>query len=122
MSEEQIHRPASANGTAIVGRVHGQEPPLVLVHGGPHDGDIAWEALVRLPSHHFTCFVPSVRGRGLSEDSQDHAPPRLEVHNTDFGYCPTSRHSPGIQGCPSSPLAVTDGNLRWGSPRFWRVR
>lgn len=29
-------------------------------------------------SDRFTCFVPSLRGRGLSADSQDHSPPRLE--------------------------------------------
>ncbi|CAN5817791.1 hypothetical protein BH23ACT5_BH23ACT5_06290 [soil metagenome] len=26
----------------------------------------------------FTCYLPSLRGRGLSEYSQDHSPPRLE--------------------------------------------
>ena len=78
MSDERAHRANSADGTEIVGRVHGQGSPLVLVHGAPHDGDIAWEALVPHLSGHFTCFVPSLRGRGLSEDSQDHSPPRLE--------------------------------------------
>ena len=36
----------SADGTEIVGRVLGQGPPLVLVHGGWGDGEVAYEALV----------------------------------------------------------------------------
>jgi len=78
MTDERIHRADSADGTQIAGRVHGQGPPLVLVHGAPHDGDVAWEAMVPHLSDRFTCYLPSLRGRGLSEDSQDHSPPRLE--------------------------------------------
>jgi pimeloyl-ACP methyl ester carboxylesterase len=51
---------------------------MVLVHGAPHDGDIAWKAVVPHLSDRFTCYLPSLRGRGLSEASQDHSPPRLE--------------------------------------------
>jgi pimeloyl-ACP methyl ester carboxylesterase len=32
----------SADGTEIVGRVRGQGPPLVLVHGGWGDGEGAY--------------------------------------------------------------------------------
>ena len=78
MSDERVHRVESADGTTIVGRVHGRGSPLVLVHGAPHDGDTAWEGLVPLLSDYYTCFLPSLRGRGLSEDSADHSPPRLE--------------------------------------------
>lgn len=78
MTDERIHRADSADGTEIAGRVHGQGPPLVLVHGAPHDGDIAWEAMVPHLSDRFTCYLPSLRGRGLSESRQDHSPPRLE--------------------------------------------
>lgn len=78
MPDGRIHRADSLDGTEIVGRVHGQGPPLVLVHGAPHDGDLAWEAMVPYLSDRFTCYVPSLRGRGLSEDSQDHSPRRLE--------------------------------------------
>jgi hypothetical protein len=45
---------------------------------------VAWEAIVPRLSDHFTCFVPSLRGRGLSEDSEDHSPPRLEEDVTAF--------------------------------------
>lgn len=78
MPEERVHRAESADGTAIVGRVHGRGPPLVLVHGAPHDGDLAWEAMVPHLDDRFTCFLPSLRGRGLSEDGRDHSPSRLE--------------------------------------------
>lgn len=78
MTEAGIHRANSADGTEIAGRVYGQGPPLVLVHGAPHDGDIAWEAMLPHLSDRFTCYLPSLRGRGLSEGSQDHSPPRLE--------------------------------------------
>jgi pimeloyl-ACP methyl ester carboxylesterase len=78
MSDERIHRAHSADGTEIAGRVHGQGPAVVMVHGAPHDGDIAWEAMVPHLSDRFTCYLPSLRGRGLSEDSRDHSPPRLE--------------------------------------------
>jgi pimeloyl-ACP methyl ester carboxylesterase len=78
MTEARIHRAKSADGTEIAGRVFGQGPPLVLVHGALHDGDIAWEAMVPHLSDRFTCYLPSLRGRGLSEGSQDQSPPRLE--------------------------------------------
>jgi len=77
MTDERIHRAGSADGTEIAGRVYGEGLPLVLVHGAPHDGDIAWETLVPQLVERFTCYLPSLRGRGLSEDNPDHSPPRL---------------------------------------------
>ena len=76
MASGRIHRTISADGTQIAGRVHGQGPPLVLFHGAPHDGDLAWEALVPHLADRFTCYLPSWRGRGLSADSEDQTPPR----------------------------------------------
>ena len=84
MTEERIHRAVSADGTEIAGRVHGQGPPLVLIHGAPHDGDLAWEALVPHLADRFTCYLPSWRGRGLSGDSEDHSPPRQVEDATAF--------------------------------------
>ncbi len=66
MSQDRIHRAISDDGTEIAGRVHGQGPPLVLVHGAMADGDSDWGALVPLLADRFTCYVPSTRGRGLS--------------------------------------------------------
>jgi hypothetical protein len=75
MTDDRIHRAVSADGTEIAGRVHGQGPPLVLVHGVLDDGDLAWEALVPHLTDRFTCYLPSVRGRGLSGDSPDSLAP-----------------------------------------------
>jgi pimeloyl-ACP methyl ester carboxylesterase len=78
MTDERIHRTVSNDGTEIVGRVRGQGPALVLVHGGIGDGEIAWEALLPYLVDRFTCYLPSTRGRGLSRDNPDHSPARLE--------------------------------------------
>jgi pimeloyl-ACP methyl ester carboxylesterase len=67
----------SADGTEIVGRVRGQGPPLVLVHGGWGDGEVAYEALMPHLADRFTCYTPSTRGRGLSGDNPDHSVDRL---------------------------------------------
>jgi pimeloyl-ACP methyl ester carboxylesterase len=74
----------SADGTEIVGRVRGQGPPLVLVHGALGDGEVAYEALVPHLAEWFTCYTPSTRGRGLSGDNPDHSPPRLQGDVTAF--------------------------------------
>jgi pimeloyl-ACP methyl ester carboxylesterase len=84
MMSDRIHRAVSVDGTEIAGRVHGQGPPLVLFHGAPHDGDLAWEALVPHLADRFTCYLPSWRGRGLSADREDHTPPRHEEDATAF--------------------------------------
>jgi pimeloyl-ACP methyl ester carboxylesterase len=84
MNEKRIQRAVSADGTDIAGRVVGQGPALVLVHGGIGHGDLAWEALMPHLTDRFTCFRPSTRGRGLSGDHPDHTPPRLVEDVTAF--------------------------------------
>jgi pimeloyl-ACP methyl ester carboxylesterase len=84
MTDHQIQRTVSADGTEIVGRVRGQGPPLVLVHGGIGDGEIAWAALLPHLTDRFTCYLPSTRGRGLSADNPDHSPARLVEDVTAF--------------------------------------
>ena len=74
---EHVQVAISADGTEIVGRVGGQGQPLVLVHGGWGDGEVAYEALVPHLADRFTCYTPSTRGRGLSGDNPDHAVHRL---------------------------------------------
>ncbi|GLH99841.1 alpha/beta fold hydrolase [Phytohabitans aurantiacus] len=84
MNEKRIHRAVSADGTEIAGRVAGQGPALVLVHGAIGHGDLAWEALLPHLTDRFTCYLPSIRGRGLSGDHPDHTPPRLVEDVTAF--------------------------------------
>jgi pimeloyl-ACP methyl ester carboxylesterase len=84
MTDTRIHRAVSADGTEIAGRVQGDGPALVLVHGGIGDGEIAWDAMLPHLTDRFTCYLPSTRGRGLSGDNPDHSPPRLEDDVTAF--------------------------------------
>lgn len=84
MTDTRIQRAVSADGTEIVGRVNGEGPALVLVHGGIGDGEFAWDALLPHLTDRFTCYLPSTRGRGLSGDNPDHSPPRLEDDVTAF--------------------------------------
>jgi pimeloyl-ACP methyl ester carboxylesterase len=71
MTTERIHRATSPDGTEIAGRVHGQGPPLVLVHAGLGDSDLDCGELASLLSDRFTCYLPSTRNRGLSGHSDD---------------------------------------------------
>jgi pimeloyl-ACP methyl ester carboxylesterase len=71
MDIERVHRAVSDDGTTIAGRVYGQGPPLVLVHGAIADGESEWGALLPHLTDRFTCYVPSTRGRGLSDTHPD---------------------------------------------------
>jgi pimeloyl-ACP methyl ester carboxylesterase len=84
MSAERIHRTTSADGTEIAGRVVGQGPPLVLLHGAIYCGETAFEELVPLLADDYTCFLPSTRGRGLSADSDEFTGLRLLEDVTAF--------------------------------------
>jgi pimeloyl-ACP methyl ester carboxylesterase len=84
MSNDRIHRAVSPDGTPIAGRVVGQGPPLVLVHGILEDGDLCWGALGPLLRDRFTCFLMSTRGRGLSGRHPDVSPERLVEDVTAF--------------------------------------
>jgi pimeloyl-ACP methyl ester carboxylesterase len=66
MIADRIHNALSPDGTKIAGHVHGDGFPLVLVHGGLHDGDSSWSALLPDLTSRFTCYLMSTRGRGLS--------------------------------------------------------
>jgi pimeloyl-ACP methyl ester carboxylesterase len=72
MSDRRTHQVTTTDRTTIGGTVHGQGPPLVFVHGTMVDGDIDWQALLPHLTDRFTCYLPSTRGRGLSDDHPDH--------------------------------------------------
>lgn len=84
MNNEHIHRTTSTDGTEIAGRVVGQGPPLVLIHGGAFCGETAWEAMLPHLTDRFTCFLPSTRGRGLSADAHEHSVQRQTEDVTAF--------------------------------------
>lgn len=68
-TDGDIHRAVSDDGTEIAGRVQGQGPPLVIVHGAMGDGEFVWEALLPFLTDQFTCYTMSVRSRVLSGHS-----------------------------------------------------
>ncbi len=77
MTPHRMHRTTSADGTVIVGGVHGSGPPLVLVPGGPADGERGWLSLLPHLVDHVTCYTINTRGRGPSGDHPDHARERI---------------------------------------------
>lgn len=74
--DKNIHRAVSNDGTEIVGRIHGEGPPLVLVPGAMSDGEFVWDPLLPLLIDRFTCYAMSTRSRGLSGKSSDLSPSR----------------------------------------------
>jgi pimeloyl-ACP methyl ester carboxylesterase len=71
MAPRQTHTAVSQDGIRIVGTVHGEGPPVVLVHGAVADGESEWGPLLPYLTDHFTCYLPSTRGRGLSDPHPD---------------------------------------------------
>jgi pimeloyl-ACP methyl ester carboxylesterase len=68
-----MHVAVSNDGTKIAGRVQGRGAPIVLVHGGLGDGEVSWFFMLPFLVEHFTCYLMSTRGRGLSGDNADHS-------------------------------------------------
>jgi pimeloyl-ACP methyl ester carboxylesterase len=73
VGEGQINVAVSNDGTKIAGRVQGRGAPIVLVHGGLGDGEVSWFFMLPFLVEHFTCYLMSTRGRGLSGDNGDHS-------------------------------------------------
>ena len=71
MSNQRTHSVTTTDGVIITGTVHGQGPPIVFLPGGIGDGDLDWQALLPHLTGRFTCYLPSLRGRGLSGDHPD---------------------------------------------------
>jgi pimeloyl-ACP methyl ester carboxylesterase len=71
MSNQRTHYGTTSDGVTIGGTVHGQGPPLVLWHGAYGDGDLDWQGLIPHLTGRFTCYLPSWRGRGLSDEHPD---------------------------------------------------
>jgi pimeloyl-ACP methyl ester carboxylesterase len=71
MSNQRTHYVTTSDGVNIGGTVHGQGPPVVFTQGGIGDGDLDWQALLPHLTGRFTCYLPSLRGRGLSDNHPD---------------------------------------------------
>ena len=71
MTDQRTHYVTTTDGVTIGGTVHGQGPPLVFFQGVIGDGDLDWRAVLPHLTDRFTCFLPSMRGRGLSDDHPD---------------------------------------------------
>jgi pimeloyl-ACP methyl ester carboxylesterase len=84
MSQDRIHRATTEDGVEIAGRVRGEGPPLVFVHGALADGDTAWEPLLPFITDQYTCYLMSLRGRGLSGPSDDLSREHLTADVTAF--------------------------------------
>jgi pimeloyl-ACP methyl ester carboxylesterase len=71
MSSQRTHHVTTTDGVTIGGTVHGEGPPLVFSQGIIGDGDLDWKAVLPHLTGRFTCYLPSLRGRGLSGDHPD---------------------------------------------------
>ena len=71
MSNQRTHYVATSDGVTIGGTVHGEGPPLVFLQGAIGDCDLDWNRVVGHLTDRFTCYLPSLRGRGLSGDHPD---------------------------------------------------
>jgi hypothetical protein len=90
---DRIHRTVSTDGTEIVGSVHGQGPPLVLVHGSavgtvgaPTGRDLPWTRVL------------SVRHRPTGDGAA-----------RPFGISPRNPARPVPRSAPRSPSGRTGG-------------
>lgn len=81
MSAQRAHEVVTDDGVTIRATVQGQGPPLVLLQGVMGDGDVDWQALVPHLADRFTCHLPSMRGRGRSDD---HPNLRIDRIFTDY--------------------------------------
>ncbi len=77
MIKQRTHYVTTSDGVTIGGTVHGDGPPLVFLQGVIGDGDTDWGSTARHLTDRFTCHLPSLRGRGLSDDHPDLSTPRL---------------------------------------------
>jgi pimeloyl-ACP methyl ester carboxylesterase len=68
MGNQRTHYVTISDGVTIGGTVHGHGPPLVFLQGIIGDGDLDWQALLPHLTDRFTCYLPSLRGRGRSGD------------------------------------------------------
>jgi pimeloyl-ACP methyl ester carboxylesterase len=77
MSNQRTHYVTTTDGVTIGGTVHGEGPPLVFLQGAVGDGDADWSRVAEHLTGRNTCHLPSLRGRGLSDDHSDLSASRI---------------------------------------------
>jgi pimeloyl-ACP methyl ester carboxylesterase len=77
MIKQRAHYVTTSDGVTLGGTVHGVGPPLVFLQGVIGDGDIDWGSTTGHLTDRFTCHLPSLRGRGLSDEHTDLSTSRL---------------------------------------------
>jgi pimeloyl-ACP methyl ester carboxylesterase len=105
MSNQRTHDVTTTDGVAIRGTVHGEGPPVVFLPGGIGDGDLDWQALVPHLTGRFTCYLPSLRGRGLSGDHPDLRLRRLV--DDLVAYVDSIGAATGLVGWSAGGMALT---------------
>lgn len=126
MTTEWTHFGTTSDGVRIGGTVHGQGPPIVFWHGAYGDGDLDWRPLLSHLTTSFTCFLPSWRGRGLSDDDPDLSYQRRIADVVDFvdslgeptglvGWSGGANPALAAAGRSDWVKAVALLNRRWGA-------
>ncbi len=81
MNSQRTHHSITSDGVTLGESVHGQGPPLVLLHGIESDGRLCWQEVLPHLAERFTCHLLchllDNRGRGLSGAHPDPSIPRL---------------------------------------------
>jgi pimeloyl-ACP methyl ester carboxylesterase len=104
MSDHRTHHVTTTDGVAIGGTVHGQGRPVVFLPGGIGDGDLDWHALLAYLTGRFTCYLPSLRGRGLSDAHPDLRLRRLV--DDLVAYVDSIGETPGLVGWSAGGMAL----------------
>lgn len=104
MSDRHTHEVTTTDDVTISGTVHGDGPPLVFTPGGIGDGDLDWRALLPQLTDRFTCYLPSLRGRGLSGEHRD-----LRLHRLVedlVAYVDSIREATGLVGWSAGGMVL----------------
>ena len=104
MSSQHTHNVTTADGVTIRGTVHGHGPPLVFSPGGIGDSDLDWQMLLPHLTSRFTCYLPSLRGRGLSGDHPDLGLTRLV--DDLVVYVDSIGEAPGLVGWSAGGMVL----------------
>jgi pimeloyl-ACP methyl ester carboxylesterase len=105
VGNHRTHFVTTTDRVTIGGTVRGQGPPVVFLPGGVGDSDLDWRALLPHLIGRYTCYLPSLRGRGLSDD---HSDLRLQRLVEDLvGYVDSVGQPTGLVGWSAGGMVLT---------------